>query len=429
MKKGLAIALFTGVLCGALVSQSPSQAGPVSKDLTKQPIAQLSQNPTRPVKKDIAQQQNGWKLPKISSNDNYKSAVTPVEGDDGKPVIQVALLLDTSGSMSPLIDQAKTELWSIVNKLDKARYKGKKPKIEVALYEYGKSSLARDEGYIRQLAPFTYDLDGLSETLFALKTNGGDEYCAWAIRSAIDSLKWKKRKGSLRMLFVAGNESFNQGPVETGPILKEATDQGILVHPVYCSNGNQRDRVSWDTAADLAQTDLKVIDHTRVARIPRTPYDKRINDLNIRLNGTYVGYGRSGQAKRIRQRKQDSNASVLSPSAAAERAVTKSSANYRNESWDLVDKSEAAGGVGNIAEDQLPAELKELSKSEREEFVAKKAQERKEIQNEIKTLSKDRQAFLDKKREEAPGGSQETLGGAVIKTVKVKARSQGFTVE
>src|SRR5690606_7788473 len=127
----------------------------------------------------------------------------PVKGDDGKPVIQVALLLDTSGSMSPLIDQAKTELWSIVNKLGQAKYKGQSPKIEVALYEYGKSTLEREGGYIKQLAPFTHDLDGISEILFALQTNGGDEYCAWVIRSALDSLVWKSRPGSLKMVFIA----------------------------------------------------------------------------------------------------------------------------------------------------------------------------------------------------------------------------------
>src|SRR5690606_33770961 len=52
-------------------------------------------------------------------------------------IIQVAILLDTSSSMDGLIDQAKSRLWNIVNTLTTLRYNGKKPIIEISLYEYG----------------------------------------------------------------------------------------------------------------------------------------------------------------------------------------------------------------------------------------------------------------------------------------------------
>ena len=92
------------------------------------------------------------------------------------PLIQMAILLDTSGSMSGLIDQARAELWSIVNEFIAARKEGKAPEFQVALYEYGKSSVPKETGYIRLIVPFTTDLDKISEELFALTTNGGDEY-------------------------------------------------------------------------------------------------------------------------------------------------------------------------------------------------------------------------------------------------------------
>ena len=205
MKKGLAIALATGALFGVIAVNNPTSAVPfpgttVTNNngvVVQQPVAQ--RQPQQQQQQQTSPQK-GWNVPDLNDPEPKYEGLKPVEGDDGQPVIQVALLLDTSGSMSSLIDQAKTELWSIVNKLDKARYKGKKPKIEVALYEYGKSSLEREGGYIQQLAPFTHDLDGLSEILFSLKTNGGDEYCAWVIRSAMDSLKWKKRKDEMAVL-------------------------------------------------------------------------------------------------------------------------------------------------------------------------------------------------------------------------------------
>lgn len=432
MKKGLAIALATGALFGVIAVNNPTSAVPIPGNAVQQPapknLPTLNQVAQQQPQQQQQQPRKGWDIPQLDDGDSNYVGLKPVEGDDGKPVIQVALLLDTSGSMSSLIDQAKTELWSIVNKLDKARYKGQKPKIEVALYEYGKSSLEREGGYIRQLAPFTYDLDGLSETLFSLKTNGGDEYCAWVIRSAMDSLKWKKRPGSLRMVFVAGNEPFTQGPVEVGPVLKEADEKGILVHPIYCSNGNKSDQISWEAAADLAHTDLKVINHTRVARVIKTPYDKRINELNSQLNRTYIGYGVAGRANIARQAKQDSNMAGVGSGAAAERAVTKSSVNYRNEEWDLVDKAEVEGGLVNVDEEALPFEMKEMSPKEREAYVAKKAAERKKIQSEIQSLNKQRQQFIAQKQAETPEADV-TLGRAVIKTVRAKARKQGFTVE
>lgn len=428
MNKGLAIAIATGALFGAITLSQPSEAVPIPGKVlpvvTQQEQPRQIGYPSYTVAQNQGQDKD-WDVPNLKDK---PSAVKPVEGDDGRPVIQVALLLDTSGSMSTLIDQAKTELWSIVNKLSEAKYKGQSPKIEVALYEYGKSSLARDEGYIQQLAPFTDDLDGLSEILFALQTNGGDEYCAWVIRSAMDSLKWKHRKGSLRMVFVAGNEPFTQGPVESGPVLKEANEKGILVHPIYCSTGSQSDQITWETAADLAHTDLKVIDHTRVAKIPKTPYDARINELNVKLNKTYVGYGVGGVQKMARQEAQDSNMASMSEGAAAERAVTKSSANYKNDDWDLVDKAESAGGIANVPAAQLPAELKEMSPKDREQFVAKKSEERKQIQTEIQTLNKKRQEFIAQAQKEDKSG-EVTLGAAVINTVRAKAQKEGFSIE
>src|SRR5215210_3458012 len=91
--------------------------------------------------------------------------------------IKIALLLDTSNSMDGLIDQAKSQLWKLVNELASAKCDNEKPELEIALYEYGNDKLASSEGYIRQVSLFTNDLDLISEKLFALKTLGGSEFC------------------------------------------------------------------------------------------------------------------------------------------------------------------------------------------------------------------------------------------------------------
>ena len=78
---------------------------------------------------------------------------------DGEPVVQLAILLDTSGSMEGLIAQAKTQLWKIVNQFIAAKQGGKVPIVQVALYEYGNSGLSQDTQWIRQIQPLTRDLD------------------------------------------------------------------------------------------------------------------------------------------------------------------------------------------------------------------------------------------------------------------------------
>ena len=87
---------------------------------------------------------------------------TPATKAAKRPLVQIAILLDTSNSMDGLIEQAKSQLWKICNEFIKAKQNGVAPEVHVALYEYGKSSLPASEGYIRQIQPFTQDLDKLS---------------------------------------------------------------------------------------------------------------------------------------------------------------------------------------------------------------------------------------------------------------------------
>src|SRR5262245_43918989 len=103
----------------------------------------------------------------------------PLPGN--RPLVQIALLLDTSNSMDGLINQARTQLWTIVNEFSRCKRDGQVPRLQVALYEYGNDGLSPGEGFIRMVLPFTDDLDKVSEKLFCLTTNGGSEFCGQVI--------------------------------------------------------------------------------------------------------------------------------------------------------------------------------------------------------------------------------------------------------
>ena len=132
-----------------------------------------------------------------------------------KSLIQVALLIDTSGSMNGLIDQAKTQLWKVVNEFARAKRHGQRPEIQVALFEYGKQSLPQSSGYLRMIVPLSTNLDKISEELFALTTNGGSEYCGWTIKSATEGLSWSSSTSDLKAIFRTSSILLSCAPAPT----------------------------------------------------------------------------------------------------------------------------------------------------------------------------------------------------------------------
>ena len=278
-----------------------------------------------------------------------------------KPHIQMAILLDTSSSMNGLIDQAKSQLWKVVNEFITSKKGGLRPTIEVALYEYGKSSIPKGENYLRMITPLTTDLDKVSEELFALRTNGGQEYCGTVIDAATSGLKWSKSNKDLKVIFIAGNEPFTQGPVDYRKAVKEAITKGIIVNTIHCGTNQAGISGKWKDGALLADGRFLNIDQNRKVLHIAAPQDKEIERLGQELNKTYIGFGSRGKKAKMRQSAQDSNASSAAKGSMAQRAVYKSSGNYSNAGWDLVDADkEGKVKVEEMAEEELPTEMKKI---------------------------------------------------------------------
>jgi len=254
--------------------------------------------------------------------------------------IQVALLLDTSNSMDGLIEQAKAQLWEIVNELSYAKCGHHTIQLQIALYEYGNDGLPSQEGFIRQVLPFSDDLDEISKELFALTTNGGNEYCGKVINTSINQLGWKKNGDHLKLIFIAGNEPFTQGPINYSDAATDALEKDITINTIFCGNYRQGIDTMWKHGADMTHGEYSAIDHNRQTVHIITPYDEIILKLNNQLNDTYVYYGSQGARKRSLQKEQDNNAKSYSPANAVSRTISKSSGFYKNKSWDLVDATE-----------------------------------------------------------------------------------------
>ena len=343
--------------------------------------------------------------------------------------IMLALLLDTSNSMDGLIDQAKSQLWKIVNELAAAKCcDGSRPKIKIALYEYGNDGLPDSEGYIRQVSGLTDDLDLISEKLFALSTNGGNEYCGQVIRTSLNQLAWSASDADLKMIFIAGNEPFTQGAVSYRLACSAAKEKGVVVNTIYCGDFDQGIRANWKSGADLTGGSYMSIEQNRKTVYISTPFDKQIDACNERLNKTYIYYGAGGEQKKEAQATQDKNAESYGMGNKVDRAVSKSSHAYTNSSWDLVDAAkEDESIIASAPAAQLPKEMQGMSEAQRKDYVKQKAAERKKIQDEIQELNKKRQAYI---AANTPKESVDAmLDGAMIKAIREKAKGLGLVWE
>lgn len=343
--------------------------------------------------------------------------------------IQVALLLDTSNSMDGLIDQAKSRLWNIVNTLTTLKYNGKAPQVEIALYEYGNDGL-RDENYIRQVTPLTQDLDLVSEKLFALRTNGGSEYCGAVIRDASMNLKWDDNNQSMKLIYIAGNEPFDQGKISYKEVIPTAKRKNIYTNTIFCGSRDEGIQTFWQNGASLGEGKYFNIDSDQKVIYIETPYDVRISECNAKLNDTYIYYGSHGSEFKAKQMLQDKNAEVQSVSNAVERTVAKSKKNaYKNDHWDLVDRAEKdVNFMSGVKAEELPAELKGKSKEEIKKAVAEKSAEREKIQKEIEVLSKKRQDFIDAEMKKRGNSEADDLGKAIERSVLELAKKNGYSL-
>ncbi len=343
-----------------------------------------------------------------------------------QPLIQVAILLDTSGSMEGLIGQAKNQLWRIVNQLGTLRKRGQSPRLQVALYEYGNSGVSQWTGYVRQISPFTTDLDRVSEELFSLRTNGGDEYCGQVIQTAARDLNWSTSRDALKLMYIAGNEPFSQGTIPYSVGIAQAQERGVVVNTIYCGTPSAPEASGWRHGADLAMGAFASIDHNHQVVDAPAPQDAALLRLGKELNQTYMGYGVKGKAKKARQNAVDRSARSAGMGVAASRVRAKAGELYTASDWDLVDAVEEGEVVlGELAAPALPPALAAMSVQERTQEVKKAAKNRKEIQKKIQKLSQEREAFLAKQAKKE-SGAPSTLDSAVIDSIMGAATGAGF---
>ncbi|WP_228055776.1 VWA domain-containing protein [Lusitaniella coriacea] len=339
-----------------------------------------------------------------------------------KAKIQIAILLDSSNSMDGLIDQTRTQLWEIVNALTSVTKDGEIPELEVALYHYGNDHLPSQEGFLTLLNGFTSELDLVSEKLFSIDTNGGQEYAGWVINSALKELNWSAEDENFRVIFIAGNEPFDQGPVDWKDSVETAANRDILVNTIYCGNPESEDRTFWVSGAQAGQGDHFNINHNRTVTFIESPYDADIALWNQRLNETYIPYGIEGEIGQERQQVEDANAGTN----IASRGASKASGYYRNASWDLVDAlDEERVQLAELTDADLPEAMQGMTLAQKREYVAQRQEERARIQAILRDLNQKRADYVAQQTQ-ANSEGEDTLDSVTIQALRQQLTAKGF---
>jgi hypothetical protein len=233
----------------------------------------------------------------------------------------------------------------------------------------------------------------------------------------------------LREGLIAGNEPFTQGPVNYAASCKAAIGKGIMVNTIHCGPEVEGINTKWQDGAVLADGKYMVIDQNRAVVHFEAPQDKEIAQLGLELNQTYVAYGRAGAESAARQAAQDANATkLLASGATVNRAVAKSSVNYRNDGWDLVDAvNNGSRQLADLKPAELPAEMRKMTESDRKAYLEKKASERGAIQAKIKQLNSEREKYLA--AQSKAQSATNTLDSVMVATLREQAAKKNYQFE
>jgi len=350
-----------------------------------------------------------------------------------QPKIQVAILLDVSGSMSGLIDQAKNQLWNMVNVLSKVTCEGKMPSIEIALYEYGRTTKDIKEVFIKQISQLTQYPEKLFAELIVLKTGGSEEYCGQIMVRSLDELSWDTVGNSYKVIFIAGNESFLQGQVSFTKACEKAKRKGVIINTIYCGDRTRGISEHWDLGAECGNGSYSNIDHNAKPLSTPTPYDDSILRLKDKLNEMYIVYGEEGSKYHHRAMQADTVvvSNLNDPSKILEYVVVRSNKLlYSMPTWNLLDTAEKDPSIiYRIDMTILDDSLKNKTREELRGIVNIKISARNSLRESINTLALKQGQYIRDEKEKMMLNEPQTLESEIEKIIREQVKRFNMKID
>ena len=340
--------------------------------------------------------------------------------------IEVAFVLDTTGSMSGLIEGAKRKIWSIANQLVSAQ---QATDVRFALIGY------RDRGdtYVTNRYDLTNDIDAVYARLMQFQADGGGdgpESVNQALNEAVTRLDWSTSKDVYRVIFLVGDAPPHldyQDDIRYDRTVRLARQRDITINAIQCGAWDETAQI-WREIASIGMGTFAAIAQDGGMLATTTPMDDELVRLNRELAETVIAYGRADERREAELKV--GNALSAPAAAAADRLAYMSKAGEGvvvTGSKDLVDVAASGGKVASVAPEALPERLRAMPEPARQEFVDQQLAKRKQVQARIGRVAAERDAYVAKEEAKLRAeGKSDAFDQKVNDAIKTQAARKGI---
>ena len=359
-------------------------------------------------------------LPFVWSGQATAKAVT------GKPVVEVAFVLDTTGSMGPLIEGAKRKIWSIATAIVDAN-----PDAEIRMGLVAYRDIGDD--YVTKKFELTTDIQDLYANLLELRARGGGDWpesVNEALHVAVTKLSWTQGSEICRIMFLVGDAPPHMDyaqDVKYPEVLRMARERDIVVNAVQAGGARDTERV-WREIAQMG--------HGRYIPIPQdgghlvvieTPYDTEIIELQNNINGTVIPYGprqqRGDVEKKTRQAAAAPARVATEMAGYMSRNAAKTSGEVITGAGDLVaDVKAGRQKLDAVKPEDLPDSLRGMNATERQSFIDKQEAKRNALNERMAALVKQRDGYVHDQTKKSPTRTADSFDRAVEDTLRAQIK-------
>lgn len=329
-----------------------------------------------------------------------------------RPRVELVFALDTTSSMSGLIEGAKRKIWSLASFVAKGQ---PTPDLRIGLVAY------RDVGdaYVTRLHDLDDDLDRVYARLRRFRAEGGGdtpEHVARALHEAVHKMSWSQDPSVVKLIYLVGDApphtDYDDG-FDLARAARAAVAANIAVHTIRCGDDGETE-VVWRKVASLGRGQFMTVEQSGGMRDVATPYDDELARLHDKLGETTIAYGVKGASART----------AMASAAAAPAAVKVERARF------LSAKGRAVGGGGDLVADfeagnvkleavpaaELPAELQGLGAGGLHAAIAARRTERATLNRRIDELTRKRDSHLENEARAAARAGERDGFDAVAKS-------------
>jgi Mg-chelatase subunit ChlD len=337
--------------------------------------------------------------------------------------VEVAFVLDTTGSMADLIDGAKRKIWSIATTIVETNPDAD---VSMALVAYRD----RDDAYVTKVTPLSEDIQGLYGKLIKLEADGGGdtpESVNEALDKAVRGLQWSAGSDTRRIIFLVGDAPPHMDYVQEKQypeIVREAAARGIIVNTVQAGE-------MWETT-EIWQ-EIAQYGHGRFIAIPQsggevsiiiTPYDDDIRHLQGELDRSVVPYGSRERQDELKQKLAEKAAAPASTQVENSEYYAKRAAKKEviTGGGDLIGDLRNNGiALDAVGEADMPEELRAVPGPERGAWIAERTEGRKILEDKMSNLIAKRDAFIiEEEGKSATAKPADSFDAAVKETLRVQ---------